>query len=100
MFLDEDFLILGLKPPQPKKRKSKDDTEPESRVLWQDEVFKSLKIKKYTADLEEQQLRMDLIRQQILESKRRQEFLELKVEILRKKKTLDFDNHFGDYLSD
>ena len=49
-----------------KRKRKLTPVEPETDVgfLWQDEEFKKLKIRKYKADLEEQELRMNSIREQ------------------------------------
>ena len=58
--------------------------------MWQDEEFKKLKICKYKADLEEQELRMNSIREQTNlfveqseESRKRQILLDLQANLLR-----------------
>ena len=75
-----------------KRKRKLTPAEPETDVgfLWQDEEFKKLKIRKYKADLEEQELRMNLIHEQTNlfveqseESRKRQILLDLQANLLR-----------------
>jgi len=63
-------------------------------------------MRKYKADLEEQQVRIELLKEQTKESKKRQNLLNLKAELFRRKialldKNYQFDQNFDeDSMSD
>lgn len=85
------ILILGTQTLKRKRKQARDEPEQDVGYLWQDEEFKSLKLRKYQADLDEQELRKNLIEEQTKlfaeqteESRKRQRLLDLQADLIRR----------------